>query len=272
MRQQIEGFLAALLEGAWSARTRRAYGVAMVIAGVLFPFGLVSIAGGGLPPRFAWTASVVIALNALVTVLSEMRAQKVGVVLGRFVLLAFLLFCLELVGVRTGLPFGGYQYTGVLAPSLLGIPAVIPLAWYTTVITSWRLAHALLGGGEVPRTRLAVNAGLLTVALDLVLEPMAAWVTGYWQWSESSVPLQNMFSWFVFAALAVAWLVSREGRTSTCTRGHGYHALVVLGMQWILFALTDCVHGFPGAVFLSAILLLTLWTGRNVPVGAPSTR
>ena len=35
----------------------------------------------------------------------------------------------EAVGVRTGYPFGGYDYTGTLGAEVLGVPVLVPLAW-----------------------------------------------------------------------------------------------------------------------------------------------
>ena len=36
---------------------------------------------------------------------------------------------IEALGVATGVPFGGYAYSGELGPKLAGVPVVIPLAW-----------------------------------------------------------------------------------------------------------------------------------------------
>jgi uncharacterized membrane protein len=269
MREGAQTVRALLLEGTWRDPVRRAYAATMAAIVFLFPFGLVFTVGGLLPSRFDWTASVVIGLNSLATLLSEMRGEKARVVMRQFAFLTLLLYGLESVGIRTGLPFGAYQYTDVLAPSLLGVPVVIPLAWYTTIITSWRLAGTLLAGRRSSRTRLAVTAALFTVALDLVLEPMAAWVSGYWRWSGLSIPPQNTLSWFVFSALAVASLVSGRTAAESFTRAHGGHALAVLGMQWLLFALTGAVNGHAGWAGASAILLLGLWAGASMRPGAP---
>ena len=35
----------------------------------------------------------------------------------------------EIVGSKTGIPFGAYHYTEALQPQLLGVPMLIPLAW-----------------------------------------------------------------------------------------------------------------------------------------------
>jgi putative membrane protein len=52
----------------------------------------------------------------------------------------------EAVGVRTGFPFGHYEYTGTLGPEVLDVPVVVPLAWvmmaYPCLLLGRRLARA----------------------------------------------------------------------------------------------------------------------------------
>ena len=65
----------------------------------------------------------------------------------------------EVVGTRTGLPFGVYAYAeGVLGPTVLGVPVVIALAWammsYPALLVGRRLrlgpGHRAVGGGVRP--------------------------------------------------------------------------------------------------------------------------
>ncbi len=48
----------------------------------------------------------------------------------------------ELLGSRTGFPFGAYSYATSPAPTLLGVPLIVPLGWFALT-----LAAALLAGG-----------------------------------------------------------------------------------------------------------------------------
>lgn len=51
----------------------------------------------------------------------------------------------EVVGVATGFPFGGYGYGGALGPKLAGVPLIIPLAWTWMAWPAWLVAGRLIG-------------------------------------------------------------------------------------------------------------------------------
>ena len=59
----------------------------------------------------------------------------------------------EAVGVHTGVPFGAYAYTGDLGAEVLGVPAVVPLAW---TMMAW---PALVVGRTLARRPVPVRAG-----------------------------------------------------------------------------------------------------------------
>jgi len=248
-----------LLEGFTSRSTRRAYAGALGLLLFFFPFSLVFVVGGVLPERFAWTASVIIVLNGVATLFSEMRGVTAAKAALRFLLLLVVLFAVELFGTRTGLPFGTYAYTNALGLLILGVPLAIPFAWYATVINTWRIAEGILGSRGVRSSwPTAVVAGLLTVALDLVLEPMAAWVKQYWLWAGGDVPLQNYLSWFAFSMIAVLWFSLRGEKGRSLHPGHLQSGILLLGVQWVLFVLTDLVNGHVLPVLLSGGLVLFL--------------
>jgi uncharacterized membrane protein len=260
-----------LLVGSWSPQIRKVYAVSAGLVLFFFPFSLLFIVGGLLPASLAWTASVVIALYAMTTLLSEMRDQTVGTVLRRFLLCSATLLCVEYIGVKSGLPFGRYHYTDALGFTVLGVPLAIPLAWYTTIITTWRLAQEVTHHSS-GRTlwKILVGAGILTIVLDLLLEPMASMVKGYWMWAGDVVPLQNYASWFVFSILAVRWLQTGPGSEAPPSPGHRSNAILVLGTEAVLFSSTDMVHGYGTPVAISALLLAFFWIARIAgPAGLP---
>jgi putative membrane protein len=269
---RIERLLSPLAGGFDDPGVRKRYIIGLSLILFLFPFGLVFIVGGLLPAQYAWTASIIIILNGLVTFVSEVRSGPPAASLLRFGLLFVLLFVVELVGVRTGYPFGSYIYTDVLRLSLLGVPIAIPFAWYSTVINTWRISEVFGPAGSTSGiVRMAAVAGILTVALDAVLEPMAAQVNFYWLWKWGIVPVQNYLSWFVLSAAAVG-LLALTGRTITedggTVVGRRANALVLFGLQWTLFALTGLVHGHVVPALASAATLLLLWGARSRPAAA----
>lgn len=117
----------------------------------------------------------------------------------------FWLFCLvtmavgfgvEVVGVRTGLLFGFYEYGGVLGPKWLGVPLMIGVNWLILTYTTGVLARYL----PLPDFLRAVVAAGLMVGLDTCLEPIAVRFD-FWQWRFDVIPLQNFKGWFAVALI-----------------------------------------------------------------------
>ncbi|HEX6499326.1 MAG TPA: carotenoid biosynthesis protein [Micromonosporaceae bacterium] len=121
---------------------------------------------------------------------------------------------IEAVGVATGLPFGRYAYTDALGPRLLGVPAVIPLAWTWMAWPAWVAASRL--AGSVP-ARVGL-AGLGLAAWDLFLDPQMV-REGYWRWVDPrpalpgvpGVPVGNYLGWLVVAVAMTALFAALAG-------------------------------------------------------------
>jgi putative membrane protein len=127
----------------------------------------------------------------------------------QLVAVAALGFVFELCGVRYGLPFGRYAYTGVLQPAIFGVPLVMAFAWMALVAY---LRQALL------RLNVGACGGALVAAvwmttIDLVIDPLAANQLGYWRWVERGsyygIPLSNFVGWFV-CSLSIFVLLRRQ--------------------------------------------------------------
>ena len=118
----------------------------------------------------------------------------------------------EVVGLRTGFPFGRYVYTDAWWPTVrlpgIGLfPLLLPFAWLLMAGAS-RLA---LGPERRPSAvRVlagSVLGGGLAALVDLTMEPVMAGPLGYWRWIErgplpGGAPVANFFGWWATAALA----------------------------------------------------------------------
>jgi uncharacterized membrane protein len=118
----------------------------------------------------------------------------------------------EAVGVRTGVVFGHYAYTGALGPRLFGVPLVIPLAWAWMAWPAWLVATRLVAG---PLARVLV-AGWALAAWDLFLDPQMV-AAGYWHWAHphpglGGAPLHNYLGWLVVALVMMAVFAVLAGR------------------------------------------------------------
>jgi putative membrane protein len=109
----------------------------------------------------------------------------------------------ELVGVRTGRPFGRYAYSAKLGPRAAGVPLVVGAPWAAMARPAWVVAGLL---DPRPGHRAALAAGALT-AWDVFVDPRMV-ADGYWRWSRpgryEEVPLSNFAGWMLCGGLVFA--------------------------------------------------------------------
>jgi uncharacterized membrane protein len=143
--------------------------------------------------------------TVVVTALATTTASRAGArwggarATGTLVGIATATAAVERLGTRSGLPFGRYAYTGVLRPTVGGVPAVVPLAWFAMAVPAREAAAAALGARDRRGPRVVLGALALT-AWDLFLDPQMV-QEGYWRWMRRGtyrgIPLSNFAGWFV---------------------------------------------------------------------------
>lgn len=101
---------------------------------------------------------------------------------------------LEIIGVKTGLIFGNYQYGDVLGITVYGVPIIIGFNWLLIILASINIAQS----AENNIFLASLLAATLAVAFDIVLEPVAIKLN-YWYWEGNLIPLTNYYSWFAIA-------------------------------------------------------------------------
>lgn len=108
---------------------------------------------------------------------------------------------IEMIGVRTGWPFGAYEYSDILGYRILGVPFTLGFAWIAVVYNASLMSPTKGRYGTFIR---ALKVGFWTVILDLVLDPVA-YHRSFWTWHEQGdyygVPWTNYVGWFVIGAL-----------------------------------------------------------------------
>lgn len=243
MIRRLTSLARTMASGIKDSRVRHAFIIVFSAVGFFSVCSLAFVSGGLLPSQYAWTASIIIGLNALAVFVSELRWQSVRAVMSTFVLLTVGGFLVELAGMTTGFPFGRYSYTDVLGFRVFGVPLAIALAWYVTIICTIRIAFWI--HGKVTLMRLAFSAALMTLALDIALEPMASFINGYWIWEGGSVPPQNYLSWFLLGLAGALVTLFRERKYPDAQReGLALSSAFVFATQFILFAVTNAVNGY----------------------------
>ena len=168
---------------------------------------------------------------------------------------------LERVGTTTGLPFGEYRYTGVLEPTVAGVPLAVALAWLAMAVPAREVAARLVGPGW---RRIALGAVALT-AWDVMLDPQMV-DEGFWVWAGGGpwrdVPLSNYGGWLVSSAtvmLLLDRLLPGPGRSTPLVALYGWWA--VMQTLGFLAFFGDPVVGVVGG----ACMLPLAWLAWRAP-------
>ncbi|GAA1904944.1 carotenoid biosynthesis protein [Nocardioides lentus] len=125
----------------------------------------------------------------------------------------------EAVGVRTGVPFGDYAYSGTLGWEVVGVPVLVPLAWTMMAWPALLVARRLTLGLRDPRGRVlgpvvtALLGAWALTAWDVFLDPQMV-DQGHWTWADPTpglpgvdgIPLTNFAGWLVVSLLMVTLL------------------------------------------------------------------
>jgi putative membrane protein len=145
-----------------------------------------------------------------------------------FALVFSLGWCIEWLGVHTGLLFGQYTYGRSLGFALDGIPLIIGVNWLILVLASRVVAMSLV---SKPFHQHLLAASLMT-ALDVWIEPVAIKLD-FWQWSKGEIPLQNYLMWFLTALFMQVIIAKFAPKIS---REAGFFVLLV---QFLFFTLLN---------------------------------
>ena len=136
---------------------------------------------------------------------------------------ALFAFAIELLGSKTGWPFGSYTYSQTLGADIAGVPVIVPFAWVM-------MAHPML----VVARRLTKNwvfliGGFGLMAWDFFLDPQMV-AAGRWSWEitgrtvpfQPMIPLSNAFGWLLAGMALMALLhqiLPRERRKEPASFG-----------------------------------------------------
>jgi uncharacterized membrane protein len=121
----------------------------------------------------------------------------------------------EFSSTRTGFPFGLYRYTGATRGQELfiaDVPFIDSLSFTFLAYAAFCLARVALAARRAPRPVVAIVAGVLMMALDVVIDPLAVrgdrWFLGQIFFYATpgfyfGVPLANFAGWVLVGAVGV---------------------------------------------------------------------
>ncbi len=200
--------------------------------------GLVLTLTIGVPASLAWSGGIYLMLTAVVAY--EILVMTIGKPGARILTLFIGLFgfCIEVIGVHTGVPFGRYGYRDQLGPLLFQVPIAMAFAWITVIVIGFSLTPK-----KIPRLYRILIGTAITTSIDFLLDPVAANILHDWTWhftkelSFYGIGWQNYAAWFVLSAFLHSALTLFPTRQNAYRRG-----LFLFGSLYLLFAIIALVH------------------------------
>jgi len=223
---------------------------------VMFPVGFI-IMFTEFGRQYLWTTTVFLGLQALITFIVLLKlAESAGVIITA--LLVFISsFVIEWWGVNTGFPFGMYLYSDVLQPLVNGVPLAISFAWFVVSVNSFLAARYFLGSGGA--AAIAVSS-VFILATDILLEPFASFINGYWLWSAGSIPIQNFISWFIIGTLysaAIAFIITWKSKIENKSKLEKI-PLIIIVINILNFSVINIANGYMVLTITGLVLILLI--------------
>lgn len=242
----------------------------------LAAFGVMALAQIAIPLTSAdatieWLSSLVVTAffaTSLALAVAQWGPARAAGAAG-FVVVATL--GVERLGSTTGFPFGEYDYTGALQPSIGDVPVIVPLAWFAMGVPALEVGHRIVRSSRAGAV--VVGAAALT-AWDLFLDPQMVG-NGYWEWAADGayqgIPISNYLGWLGVGIVVLA-VVDRFRPAADETA----LPLVVLYTWWAVMNTIGFVvffgEPFVGLVGGVGMGLVTLAAWRAPRAGAPAVR
>jgi uncharacterized membrane protein len=228
-------------------------------------------------PPAAEIATALFPLLALAAALLALtRTLPTQNVLAVAAIIALLSGIVEIINVKTGVPFGARTFTGDLGPQIFGLPWPLPFIWTAAILSSRGVARLILRPWrKTAKYGLWVIglAALLTVIFDFSLEPFASAANSWWIWRmPKSVPAWQTAPWVNFLGLAIItllilafttpWLINKNRARSGPP---DYHPLLLWLLLNLLPAVGDASHHLwlPAALAAILAILTTIFALRG---------
>lgn len=224
-----------------------------------------------LPSWLEWANAVFLILAGALGALYFMRRFGIGIGLSLSAFIFISTFIVEGAGAKADFLFGSYDYTERFAPNLFGVPIAIGFAWIMVVATSHVAARWIFPKGGI---LYAVAGGIGAVIMDLIIDPVAYEVKGYWIWEDTGwyygIPWTNFFGWFVVSFVLhflIDLLMKRKGWDISGGVPEK-RMLLLYGLMIAMFILLGLINGLYlaaiGTTVLTAGYLALAWKKRPV--------
>ncbi|HEY0125787.1 MAG TPA: carotenoid biosynthesis protein [Blastococcus sp.] len=232
----------------------------LILTAIAYP-----LTSGAARDTVSWT---IVVLGSLLSVVHAGVSRGLRTASGLLLLVAAAAIAFESVGLATGFPYGSYEYSDVLGPTLLGVPFLVPLAWLMMTWPSWVLADRLAAPVRPARRSVVriIAAAAIFAAWDVVLDPQLV-QAGYWTWTHptpglpgiDTVPLTNLAGWLLAGLVLMTLLDLLVARSSVPDAPRIGDAAPLLALGWMTLggALAHAGWlGLPGSAAWGAALFL----------------
>jgi uncharacterized membrane protein len=120
----------------------------------------------------------------------------------QFFIITFVLgFLIEVLGVRTGIIFGSYQYGKTLGLRLWNVPLIMGVNWIITTYSVGVFFNTFFN--KLNNISKVLLAAIMLTSIDYCIEPVAMHLD-FWQWENNAIPLNNYLGWFLFSTV-IMW-------------------------------------------------------------------
>lgn len=235
---------------------------------VMFPVGFfIMFTDTG--SQYLWTTTIFLGLEALITFIILVKtADLLSVVITTAVIFLASWF-IEYWGVTTGFPFGDYSYTATLLPLIGGVPLAIMFAWFTVSACALLTARYLLNGSSEIA---AIAAGAVFIlGTDILLEPFASFINGFWLWDDGVIPIQNFISWFAVGLIflfTISQLIKWDDQTSPRAKINRI-PLLITAINIVNFSVLNLAYGYY-VLTITGIVIFLVITASVTIFGKPS--
>ncbi len=173
------------------------YSLVTLIFFILFGGGLLSqILSPELFKNTSWTPPIFILIASLICLFNKNPKTII------FLLLAGILgFISEIIGVKTGFPYGEYFYTETLGIKIFDVPIVLISSWI--IITTFSLD--ILNSLHLNKFFFPILFSITSTTYDLLIDPLMSGPLNYWEWNNHGyyfgIPLSNFLGWIIVSLL-----------------------------------------------------------------------
>ncbi|ELK44586.1 carotenoid biosynthesis protein [Halobacillus sp. ACCC02827] len=223
--------------------------------------GLILVTFDILPPWLEWANSVFLITAGVVggIYFCKMYGTYKGLLYS--IIIVVVSIYVEHLGVEQDFLFGSYTYNDNFGLKIADTPITIGFAWLLVMGCSHEMARGITSAWKGPFKNISflIIGSLVTVTMDLILDPVNYKIKEYWLWDEPGlyydIPASNFVGWFVLSAvfhlIFLLWSPKPLEDTGMWPKRMSYVFLMIVFM-FLVVALT-------GGLFF-AITLVTILT------------